>query len=168
MSHSNHNTIPLKCNLDGNIYPIDSNIVDLISLLWDVGIDLSQSCELDTDHNGYIWIQMSNIPFCKFMSIMYDYTNNNKKMYDLFCTHGDSKLTYEFNIYDRRPYVIKFPENFGDLNKYQKPYCDIDINCNVYISPDLKDDVIKQLIIYKDYSNTDKPLINSGITCNIK
>lgn len=136
---------------------IDTGIVTLIKLLWELGIDTSQSCMADYEHANKIWIQFGNVKSVeKFLNIIGDYDDpkvpSDMNFYNAIM--GNSKnsnfpdFEFRFNIYDRKLYIV---DDFLANKQLDKKgyYTGFSININMWFTPLLKDKIIKKLIKYK-------------------
>ena len=118
---------------------VDEGIVELIKILWSVGIVPTASCENVSEHiqvkfatfekkDNLVWLQFQSQHYRKFMSLLCKFEEpKDGDLYDRIMRH-DGFYT-RFNMVDERCYIRDFFEDFQG-KKFDIP--DIDINCNVY------------------------------------
>ena len=68
----NHKQVKLKCPEYGNLEEVDSEIADLLKVLWENKIYTYMSCQ---DSDGYVWLQFSTKKdFLRFLDMVEFYS----------------------------------------------------------------------------------------------
>lgn len=144
---------------------IDVDIVELIQLMWELGIDTSSSCQADQDPRentkNMIHIQFSDsISFRKFMNIIADYSdpNNEEELVLYKAIEEERDFIIRINVIDQNFPIVDHPEDHNKkiLAQYQRPYPNFDFNVNLYINPIFKSLIIKKLEYYSQYLSENK------------